>query len=169
MTQTFDEQLQVVLRALKDVVAPVLTGAEQHVIEQLHLCMVSVVLRQDSIAGRATIFPNGAVFLHRTGRSGGWIAQANLGPLVAKLSGDVAAGKAELERSESDIEEYRAITMRLREQLAALSNAAVGTPCKDTLDRMILEKSGDLLMQYRLWCAPFGFELKPEDLPKPAW
>lgn len=46
------------------------------------------------------------------------IAQANLGPLVAKLSGDVAAGKAELERSASDIEEYRALSMRLREQLA---------------------------------------------------
>jgi hypothetical protein len=169
MIQTFDEQLQVVLRALKDVVAPALTGAEKHVTEQLHLCMVTLSYVKTRLPDARRYFRMELSSYIALAEAAVGIAQGNLGPLVSKLSGDVAAGKAELQQSESDIEEYRAITMCLREQLAALSNAAVGTPCKETLDRMILEKSGDLLMQYRLWCAPFGFELKPEDLPKPAW
>ena len=42
MIQSFDVQLQVALRALGEVVAPALQGAEKHVAEQLHLAMATL-------------------------------------------------------------------------------------------------------------------------------
>ncbi len=57
MNQAFDTQLQVVQRALGEVVLPALGGASGHVIEQLHLSMAALSFMQqrlppDIIAGR---------------------------------------------------------------------------------------------------------------------
>jgi hypothetical protein len=169
MIQTFDAQLQVVLRALQDVVAPALTGAEKHVIEQLQLSIVTLSYVKKRLPDARRYFRMELSSYVALSESAVAISEGHAQPLLAKLTGDIAAGNAELQRPEADIEEYRAVTMRLRERLAALSNAVVGTRCKETLDRMILEKSGDLLMQNRLWCAPFGFEPKPEALPRASW
>ena len=42
MIHSFDSQLQVALRALEEVVAPSLAGAEKHVVEQLMLAIVTI-------------------------------------------------------------------------------------------------------------------------------
>ena len=42
MIQDFDSQLQVSLRALQEVVAPALAGAEKHVVEQLALATLTL-------------------------------------------------------------------------------------------------------------------------------
>jgi hypothetical protein len=70
---------------------------------------------------------------------------------------------------QADISDYEAISRQLRDHVTALSAAAVGQPHRARLDTVILEKQGALIAQNRVWTAPIGFELQPENLPPAAW
>lgn len=163
MIQGFDVQLQVILRALEEVVAPALGGAEKHVVEQLMLSIATIGFVK-------TRLPEARRFYRMELRS-----CIDLAKEAGRISGTdslaraIEAGESALADPEADIAHFETASRSLRDGVTALSHASVGQPHQAQLDAAILEKSGALVAQNRLWCAPFGFELQPENLPKPDW
>lgn len=163
MIQGFDVQLQVILRALEEVVAPALGGAEKHVVEQLMLSIATIGFVK-------TRLPEARRFYRMELRS-----CIDLAKEAGRISGTdslaraIEAGESALADPEADIADFETASRSLRDGVTALSHASVGQPHQAQLDAAILEKSGALVAQNRLWCAPFGFELQPENLPKPDW
>ncbi len=164
MIQNFDVHLQVALRALEDVVAPALGGAEKHVVEQLMLSIATIGFVKMRL-------PEARRFCRMELQS-----CINLAAEAASIAGSpdalaeaISIGKSALADPAADLAEFEAASRRLRDEVTALSHASVGQPYQQQLDACILEKSGALVTQYRLWGAPFGFELHPESLPKADW
>jgi len=169
MNQDFETQLQVVQRALADVVLPALSGAPGHVIEQLHLSMAALGFMQQRL-------PHARRYYRQTLASYGEMADA-----IAALLGDhdgtddsglrtlAQHGRDVLDDPAADEADYRRCTEHLRAKLAEVVAAAEGAPYEAALDAMILARSAPILLQERIWCLPLGFELKPEDMPKPGW
>jgi hypothetical protein len=169
MIQSFDTQLQVVLRALREVVAPALTGSAKHVVEQLHLSLATLEFMRSRM-------PHARRFCRQELQSYIALAAEVMGVVAPEqatsreqMASIVAAGKLALDRPDCENDEYQAVTRQLRERIAAATTAAVGTPYESALEALILRSSQDMLQQDRLWCAPFGFELKPEELPPAKW
>jgi hypothetical protein len=164
MIQSFDSQLQVALRALEEVVAPALGGAEKHVIEQLMLSIMTIGFVK-------TRLPEARRFYRMELRS--CLALASEAARIAggaeSLAEAVRAGQAALADPEADIAEFEAASRNLRDGVTASSHTAVGQPHQAQLEAAILDQGGKLLAQNRLWCMPFGFELQPENLPKAEW
>lgn len=164
MIQDFDSQLQVSLRALQDVVAPALAGAEKHVVEQLMLAVLTIGFVKSRL-------PEARRFHRMELRN--WISLArelaDISQAREILSPLVDAGKAVLHDPEKDIADFAAAARRLRDAITMVSHAAVGKPHQQLLERAILDRQRDMVSQSRLWCLPFGFEIKPELLPKPGW
>lgn len=169
MIQSFDVQLQVALRALGEVVAPALYGAEKHVAEQLHLAMATLSFIKTRLPQARRYYRMELSSYMDLAMAAAELAQPHLPAESSELVHIVSTGKAALDDPEADIDGYEAITRDLRERITQLSSHAVGTPCHQALDHMILDRGGELLMQYRQWCAPFGFELKPDELPAEKW
>lgn len=169
MNQSFEAQVRMAARALRDVIAPALDGAEKHVVEQLHLVMATL----DFVATR---LPDGgrharmelASYLALAANAEA-IVRADLPGEADALRADIALGDAAFAASESDAADCQAATRRLREQISALAASAVGLPSQGALNAEILGRSAPILAQSRLWSAPFGFELDPDELPSPAW
>ncbi len=163
MIQSFDVQLQVTLRALEEVVAPALGGAEKHVVEQLMLSIATIGFVK-------TRLPEARRFYRMELRS--CIDLAKQAAHIAgtdRLASVIAAGESALADPEADIADFETASRRLRDSVTALSHASVGQPHQPQLDTAVLEKSGALVAQNRLWCVPFGFELQPENLPQSDW
>jgi len=164
MIKEFDVDLQVVLRALEDVVAPALANAEKHVIEQLMLATATIAFVKKRL-------PEARRFWRMDLR--GWIDLAvetgDIAGATAVLSAAVDAGEHALRDPAADLADFQSASRRLRDEITALSHAAVGQPWQARLEAVILEKCGALLDQTRLWCAPMGFELQPQLLPDAAW
>jgi hypothetical protein len=163
MNQSFAIQLQVVQRALGDVVMPALAGAEKHVIEQLQLSMAAIGFMQSRLKDARRFFR--AELLAYLDMAEAVLQHAD----SAALGSSVAAGRAVLDLPEADDSKIQAATIALREEISSLVASAAAAPYEAALDALILEKSEAILMQGRLWCLPLGFELKPEDLPQPGW
>ena len=169
MIQSFDTQLQAVLRALSEVVAPALSEAEKHVVEQLHLSLATLKFIKVRVPEARRFFRMELQSYMTLIGEAAAIAAVDLADQCCAIEDVIATGQAELERPESDFEDYQLITRRLREQLADLSSSADGKPCKQCLDAVILDRSEFLLLQNRLWVSPFGLEPNLEALPKAAW
>ena len=164
MIQSFDVHLQVALRALEEVVAPALDGAQKHVVEQLMLSIATIGFVK-------TRLPEARRFYRMELRS--CIEMALESTTIAGssdvMSEAIGAAKNILLDPEADIAAFEDASRRLRDGVTALSHASVGQPYQEPLNAFILEKSGALVTQYRLWGMPFGFELHPESLPVAAW
>jgi hypothetical protein len=163
MIHHFDSQLQVALRALEEVVAPALGGAEKHVVEQLMLSIMTLGFVKARL-------PEARRFYRMELRS--YLALATEAAHIADtsaLADAIAAGHKALADPEADIADFEAESHKLRDGVTALSHASVGSPYQAQLEAAIIEKTGVLIAQNRLWCASFGFELHPEKLPKAAW
>lgn len=164
MIQNFDSQLQVALRALEEVVAPALAGSEKHVVEQLMLSIATIGFVK-------TRLPEARRFYRMELRS--WLDLAEQAAAIAgrpePLDNAIRAGHAALADPEADIAAFETASRHLRDLVTALSHAATGQDHQARLERLILDRSGDLVTQSRLWCLPFGFELQPENLPDAAW
>lgn len=164
MILSFDTQLQVALRALGEVVAPALGQAEKHVQEQLHLAIATLGFVK-------TRLPEARRWYRM--ELGHYIDLAEQASLLA--GGDAgldtlaAEGVAALASATADIADYETITRHLRDAVTALVDRCAGSDKGAALDRLVLDRSGDLLPQYRQWAVPFGLELKPDALPAPAW
>lgn len=158
MIQTLDRQLQVVLRALTDVVTPAVAGADKHVAEQLQLSIATLAF----VAKR---LPELRRF-HRWELSAFLALARELGPeRDDALARFVQAGAALLARPDADIADYEAETRLGRDAITAHAERT-GDP---QVERLILARSEAIIDQQRQWCVPFGFELHPGSLPAPAW
>ena len=163
MNLDFDVQLQVALRALNDVVAPALNDAEKHVVEQLHLAVATIGFVKARLPeARRYYRMELAQFIALA------TASAHAAGGDASLEAAAREGEVALSGAETDIADYVAITRRLRDEVTALASRVQGET-RSRLDRLVIDKSGELLPQYRQWALPFGFELKPEALAPPAW
>jgi hypothetical protein len=160
----FDSQLQVSLRALQDVVAPALAGAEKHAVEQLMLVIVTLGFVK-------TRLPEARRFYRLELRN--WIGLARDVAAISDtkdgLTSAIESAETVLSDPEMDLVDFERASRQLREVVTAASSDAVGKPNGESLDAAILDKHGEMLAQSRQWCLPFGFELQPELLPKPAW
>lgn len=163
MNLGFDVQLQVALRALNDVVAPALGEAERHVVEQLHLAMATISFVKIRLPEARRYYR--MELRHYLGLAG---EAAKIAGGNAQLKSTAEEGETVLADPEADIADYEAITGRLRDEVTALASRS-DDEIRAKLDRLVLDKSGELFPQYRRWASPFGFELKPETLPAPAW
>lgn len=164
MILDFDTQLQVSLRALQDVVAPALAGAEKHAVEQLMLAVLTIGFVK-------TRLPEARRFYRLELRN--WIGLARDVAAIAVaengLAARVEAAEAILNDPEKDLADFESASRQLRDAVTKASSDAVGTPHAERLDAAILDRHSEMLAQSRQWCLPFGFELQPELLPKPAW
>lgn len=169
MIQEFETQLQVVQRALGEVVLPALESAESHVIEQLHLSIAALSFMQHRLPHARRYYRGtlqryidmavaiGALLAGRAGADGGG------------LDALVAEGRSLLDRASAEDADYRRSTGELRAKIAALVADAQGSAYDSALDALVMDHSGPILLQDRVWCGPLGFELRPDDLPAPDW
>lgn len=164
MILDFDTQLQVSLRALQDVVAPALAGAEKHAVEQLMLAILTIGFVK-------TRLPEARRFYRMELRN--WIGLARDVAAIADAENGLAAkvqvAEAALNDPEKDLADFERASRELRDAITAASSVAAGSEEGRRLERAILERDADMLAQSRQWCLPFGFELQPELLSKPAW
>lgn len=169
MNQSFDMQLQVVQRALSEIVLPALGNAEKHVVEQLHLSMAALAFMRARLPMARGFFRaelSGYMDLAGVVRT---LLEGHGAETPADLGQLVQAGQAELDRPAAEIEDYQAITRQLREAITGLTTREVDQPYEAALDALIVERSVDQHAQDRFWCLPLGFELRPETLAVPDW
>lgn len=169
MNQEFETQLQVVQRTLGEVVLPALSSSESHVIEQLHLSIVALSFMQQRLPHARRYYRGtlqrylamavaiGALLAGRAGSDG-----SGLDPLVAE-------GRSLLGSPSAEDADYRRSTGELRARIAAQVADAQGSAYESALDALVMDHSGPILLQDRVWCEPLGFELRPDDLPAPDW
>ncbi len=169
MNQSFDVQLQVALRALEEVVAPALEGAEKHVAEQLHLAIATLNFVKIRLPEARRYYRMELRSYMRLAQDAIDLASPALPGQASVLAGAIAAGRQMLDDPEADLDAYQAATSDLRDLIASLSDASARTRHAAELDKLILDRSGAILTQCRQWCTPFGFELKPEELAPPEW
>ena len=169
MNRSFDVQLQVALRALEEVVAPALAGAEKHVTEQLHLAIATLSFVKTRLPEARRYYRMELHSYMRLAKDAADLASPALPERTAVLVSAIAAGQQVLDDPEADLDAYQAATSDLRDLITGLSDASARTSHATELDSLILKRSGAILDQCRQWCAPFGFELKPEELPPPGW
>jgi len=161
MIPSFNTQLQVVIRALREVVAPVLPQGEKQAVEQLHLSLAMLTFIREKLPYARRYHRLELERYLELGEK----ALALVEPRCATLGQALKDGRAELARPQAEIEDYLYVTRRLRERLAALVTEAAGKPHEQKLDALILEASKALILQERAWFVPYGFELRPETLP----
>ncbi|MDE2596601.1 MAG: hypothetical protein KGL44_06970 [Sphingomonadales bacterium] len=164
MNLDFDAQLQVALRALEEVVAPALGGAEKHVVEQFHLALLTIGFVK-------TRLPD--VRRYARMELAGFVALADQSAACAgdcpALTAAAENGRAVLASAEVDTAEIEQASRRLRDEVAALGSNCQDSAVRSRLDRLVVDHATILTAQARQWAMPFGFELKPEELAPPAW
>ena len=164
MNLDLDVQLQVALRALEETVAPALGGAEKHVVEQFHLALLTlrfVHARLPDMRRYARMELDACLAL-----AGESIAAAGSAPA---LSDAVAAAEVVRADPAADTAGIEQAARRLRDEVTALGASAGDPAMAAGLDRLVLEAGGVMIGQARQWASPFGFELRPDELPAPAW
>ena len=97
------------------------------------------------------------------------VAPTELEPSRGALVRLVQRAQGVLQHPEADLADFEEATRDLREAATRLADAAEGSPARAAIEAVILERSEALIAQARQWCTPFGFELKPQGLPRPAW
>lgn len=169
MNQSFETELQVVLRALGEVVLPALNDADKHVVEQLQLSMAALDFMRQRL-------PHAGRFYRGELKSYAAFADAVVELVAADDDADVEelrscanAARTLLQSPTADWVDYIDATRVIREIIGGLVERSAGMPQEAALDDLILTASAELHLQSRVWCQPFGFELKPDDLPLPTW
>lgn len=164
MNLAFETHLQVVHRALGEVVLPALDGAPGHVIEQLHLSLAAIGFMQQRL-------PHARRYYRASLAAWCDMAEAAVGlvPEAGALAAGATVGRRLLESPTAEDADYQQATADLRASIAALVESSPGTAHEAALDALVLEQSEAILLQDRVWCLPLGFELRPQDLPSPAW
>ena len=128
MNLDFDVQLQVALRALNDVIAPALSGAEKHVVEQLHLAVATIGFVKARLPEARRYYRMELVQFIALATASAQVAGGD-----ASLEGTAREGEAALSDAEADIADYVAITRRLRDEVTALASRAQGEDRKSVV------------------------------------
>ena len=165
MMQSFDTQLQVALRALREVVAPALKEDEKQAVEQLHLALTTLDFMRQRLPYARRYFRLELETYIALGLEVLEIVRSDQAGLGDALVAAATAGTAELARPEAEVEDYVIISRRLRETISSAVTAASDKPYERNLDRLIIQRQEALMLRERSWCLPLGFEIKPEELP----
>ncbi|MCK9505827.1 MAG: hypothetical protein M0Q95_16825 [Porticoccaceae bacterium] len=165
MIQTFDTQLEVSLRALQDVVAPALSGAENHVLEQFNLALATLsFLRQRLPYARGYHRLELQHFMDCSAAVRNLIA-ADQPELATQMKTTESLGSQELVRPEAEIEDYLLVARKLRELINDSVKMANGKPYEAELDAFVCRQQQAFLPAQRAWCAPLGLDTEADKLP----
>lgn len=169
MIQSFETQLQVSLRALGEIVAPALAGADKHVIEQLHLVMAALGFMQARLSSEVGYQRAELEAYLGLAEEVAANFKKHRGSGCATLIDAVSAGRAALAQETFESGDYQHTTRQLRELVATLVTDSSSEAEAADLQAMVLARSGAMIGDARLWCLPLGFELDPEALPRRDW
>lgn len=165
MMQSFDTQLQVSLRALKEVVAPALADSESHVLEQLQLAIATLEFTRQRL-------PYARPY-HRLELQKVIDLSQEVADLVgtdqadnrAALTEASANARALLHQPDAEVEQYIQVGRTLREGITEAVRHSAGQPYESELDQLIVERQRVLFTLQRVWCAPLGLDGKAASLP----
>lgn len=169
MIQSFETQLQVSLRALGEIVAPALAGADKHVIEQLHLVMAALGFMQARLSSEVGFQRAELEAYLALAEEVAANFKKHRGSACATLIEAVSVGRAALASATSQASDYQHSTRRLRELVTALITASSSEAEAADLQATVLARGGAMIGDARLWCLPLGFELDPDALPRRDW
>ncbi len=169
MNQSLETQLQVVQRSLGEVVLPALSDAAGHVIEQLHLSMATLSFIQQRARHARRYYRRTLVAYCEMAEAVVALLDGCTNANAEALAKLAADGRTLLLSPIAEDADYQWITRGLRASIATEVAAAQDGDYVVALDALVLERSGPILLQERVWCLPLGFELRPEDLPEPDW
>jgi hypothetical protein len=158
MIQSFDTQLQVVLRALREVVMPVLPADNRAVQEQFALSLAALEFMRARL-------PMSRRYVRADLRAYIDLATAVAATARDDSVGDLARrGQLAFDDPDADDTHLIAVTRALRDAVGDRVEAALGAPYEAELTQLIVTQSAEPLRRERIWCVPLGFELKPDDL-----
>jgi hypothetical protein len=154
MVPDIDLQLRVVIKALRDVVAPAVDPDNRLAVEQLHLSLATLGLIEARLplAGRRVRaeLANAIVLAEAADASG--------------LAGPLAAAKAALEDPHADAHQIDSHKSRLLAAVSALVDTAPDGTGADALARAVVSASKPQFDLIRAWCLPAGFEPDPDEV-----
>jgi hypothetical protein len=165
MNHSFETELQVVLRALGEVVLPALDGAEKHVVEQMHLSMAALEFIRQRLPQADAYFRRDLTDHIALADGAAHLLAASDRNRAAQLRMLADDGRASLDDTQCAQADWVAVTRQLRSAVTQAVETSVGAPHEAALDRLVLDRAGPVHLRARAWNLPFGFELRPEDLP----
>jgi hypothetical protein len=165
MNQSFDTELQVVLRSLKEVVLPALSGADKHVVEQLHLSIAALTFMQQRLPQAGSYFRGELTDYAALAEAAADLMTPHDPDEAEELRVLANAGRNTLQRPTADWADSIDATRELRAAVAGLIERRAGAPYARDLNDLVIATSFKLHLQARAWYLPFGFELHPETLP----
>ena len=165
MNQDFETQLQVVERALGEVVLPALGDAEKHVIEQLQLSLAAVGFMRQRLP-HARRYYRGTLMTYLD-MAAEIIDLLGSGPIeLAALS--VSSRDVLFDAASTD-NDLRHATGVWRAEIAAIIEGTRDAGHASELGRIVMNYSEPMLLLDRAWCVPLGFELRPQDFNGVFW
>lgn len=165
MIQSFDTQLQVSLRALRDTIGPAVANSESHVVEQLNLAIATLEFtRQRLPFGRRYHRLELNQLLGMTGVIRRLIGQ-DQPTLKQAIAGKEAVAEKLLADPEAEIEDYIQIGRDLRERIKQAIAQSEGKTYEAALDTLVVEQQQALLTMQRVWCAPLGLDSAVSTMP----
>ena len=159
MVPDFDLQLQAVLKALRDTVAPAVDPANKVAIEQLHLSMATIAMVRDRL-------PQARRFARRQLEDGLELARAvaaaaGRDPMIDRGPLDTARASAQLNDAAADTQGFEAANAALTVETVAVINAAQNGTAIAAIDAAVLRYSAPAIERARAWCLSAGFEPDP--------
>lgn len=165
MNQSFESELQVVLRALGEVVLPALEGAEKHVAEQLHLSMAALEFMRQRLPLAAQFYRRDLTDYIALADAAADLLQPHDPGRASQLRALADDGRASLDDPLSAQADWVRVTRQLRSEVTLAIETSVKAPYEQALDRLVLDHAATVHLRARAWNLPFGFELRPQDLP----
>ena len=165
MIQIFDTQLEVSLRAMRDVVAPALNDAESHVLEQFGLVLATLEFMRHRLPYARSFFRLELTHLLSLSESVRALVADDQPALAAELCQIEAAARNDLARPEIEIEDYLVVGRKLRELIGELIRLSNGKSYEKQLDQLTLRNQKEFLPLQRAWCMPLGLDSRPDELP----
>jgi hypothetical protein len=165
MNQSFESELQVVLRALVEVVLPALEGAEKHVVEQLHLSMAALEFMRQRLPLAAQFYRRDLTDYIALADAAADLLQSHDASRASQLRALADEGRASLDDPLSTQADWVEVTRRLRSEVTLAIEASGKAPYEQALDQLVLDHASAVHLRARAWNLPFGFELRPQDLP----
>lgn len=165
MIQSFDTQLEVSLRALGEVVAPALTEADAHVLEQFNLALATLSFTRQRLPYARRFHRLELRHLIAFSTAVGSIIDGDQPNVAQQLYAAANTGESELARPEAECEDYVMVSRKLRGLIAQCVQSATGKHYEAELDAMVVEQGQAILPAQRAWCAPLGLDTMSDTLP----
>lgn len=165
MNQSFESELQVVLRALGEVVLPALEGAEKHVVEQLHLSIAALDFMRQRLPLAAQFYRRDLADYIALADAAADLLQLYDASRASHLRALADDGRASLDDPLSAQADWLGVTRQLRSEVTVAIEASGKASYEQALDQLVLDHASAVHLRARAWNLPFGFELRPQDLP----